>query len=71
MERGVFKKAYSLAERLEACEELGYMFDYGGTDTALNKYVSILVRYDNEFKNKLRELITETQKRLQKEFDEL
>lgn len=30
MERQVFKKAYCLAETLDVCVNLLYMFDYGG-----------------------------------------
>lgn len=71
MERVVFEKAYYLAESLEVCVNLVYMFDNGGPHEALGRNVSILVKNDKEFKDKLRGLIKDTQKRLQKEFDEL
>lgn len=66
-----FKKAYCLAESLDACDNAKYVLGYGGTKESVDKLVSILAKNDNEFKNKLRGLIEETQKRLQKEFDEL
>lgn len=71
MERVVFKKAYYLAESLDVCVNLVYMFDNGGLHEALDRNVSILVKNDKEFRDKLRGLIKDTQKRLQKEFDEL
>ena len=43
----------------------------GGLKDSVDKFVGTLVRNDKEFKEKLRDLIEETQKRLQKEFDEL
>lgn len=71
MERVVFKKAYCLAESLDVCVNLVYMFDHGGMNEVLDRHVSILVRNDKEFSKKLRDLLKDTQKRLQKEFDEL
>ena len=47
------------------------MFDNGEPHEALDRNVSILVKNDKEFRDKLRGLIKDTQKRLQKEFDEL
>lgn len=71
MEIEFFKKAYSLAENLDTCDNAKYILDYGGSKDSIDKFIGILVRNDKEFKNKLRGLIEETQKRLQKEFDEL
>lgn len=67
----IFKKAYCLAESLNTCDNAKYVLDYGGLKDSVDKFVSILAKNDKEFKNKLRGLIEETQKRLQKEFDEL
>lgn len=71
MEKETFNKAYYLAESLDACEDANYLFENGGLKETLGKSVSILAKNDEEFKGKLCELITETEKRLQKEFDEL
>lgn len=71
MEVELFKKAYCLAESLDTCDNAKYVLDYGGSKDSVDKFVGTLVRNDKEFKEKLRDLIEETQKRLQKEFDEL
>ncbi len=71
MEVETFNKAYYLAESLDACDNAKYVLDYGGTKESVDKLVGIIIRNDKEFKKKLRDLIEETQKRLQKEFDEL
>lgn len=71
MEVEFFKKAYCLAESLDTCDNAKYVLDYGGLKDSVDKFVGTLVRNDKEFKEKLRDLIEETQKRLQKEFDEL
>lgn len=71
MEVGLFKKAYCLAESLDTCDNAKYILDYGGSKDSIDKFIGTLVRNDKEFKEKLRDLIEETQKRLQKEFDEL
>ncbi|WP_418850797.1 hypothetical protein [Prevotella sp.] len=71
MEVDIFKKAYCLAESLDTCDNAKYVLDYGGSKDSVDKFVSILAKNDKEFKNKLRGLIAETRKRLQKEFDEL
>lgn len=71
MEVDIFKKAYCLAESLDTCDNAKYILDYGGSKDSVDKFVSILAKNDKEFKNKLRGLIEETRKRLQKEFDEL
>lgn len=71
MEVDIFKKAYCLAESLDTCDNAKYVLDYGGSKDSVDKFVSILAKNDKEFMNKLRGLIEETRKRLQKEFDEL
>lgn len=71
MEVEIFKKAYYLAESLDTCDNAKYVLDYGESKDSVDKFVSILAKNDKEFKNKLRGLIVETEKRLQKEFDEL
>lgn len=71
MEIETFEKAYCLAESLDTCVNAKYVLDYGGSKDSVDKFVSILAKNDKEFKNKLRGLIEETRKRLQKEFDEL
>lgn len=71
MEVEIFNKAYCLAESLDACDNAKYVLDYGGTKESIDKLVSILAKNDKEFKNKLRGLIEETQKRLQEEFNKL
>lgn len=71
MEVDIFRKAYCLAESLDTCDNAKYVLDYGGSKDSVDKFVSILAKNDKEFKNKLRGLIEETRKRLQKEFDEL
>ena len=71
MEVELFKKAYCLAESLDTCDKAKYVLDNGGLKDSVDKFVGTLVRNDKEFKEKLRDLIEETQKRLQKEFDEL
>lgn len=60
-----------MAESLDTCDNAKYVLDYGGLKDSVDKFVGTLVRNDKEFKEKLRDLIEETQKRLQKEFDEL
>lgn len=71
MEVEFFKKAYCLAESLDICDNAKYVLDNGGSKDSIDKFIGTLVRNDKEFKEKLRDLIEETQKRLQKEFDEL
>ena len=71
MERETFDKAGSLTESLNACEIADYILDKGGLRESVDRYVSIIAMNDKVFKDKLRGLIKETQKRLQKEFDEL
>lgn len=71
MEVETFNKAYCLAESLDACDNAKYVLDYGGSKDSVDKFVGTLVRNDKEFKEELRVLIEKTQKRLQKEFDEL
>ncbi len=71
MERETFDKAGSLTESLNACEIADYILDKGGLRESVDRYVTIIAWNDKVFKDKLRGLITETQKRLQKEFDEL
>lgn len=71
MEKETFKKAYCLAESLDACDNAKYVCDYGGMKESVGKLVSILAKNDEEFKGKLCELIAETERRLQKEFNEL
>ena len=66
-----FFKAFCLSESLNACDNVKYVLDNGGLKDSVDKFVGTLVRNDKEFKEKLRDLIEETQKRLQKEFDEL
>ncbi len=71
MDREIFDKASSLAESLNACEIADYILDKGGLRESVDRFVSFIAKNDKVFKDKLRELIIETQKRLQKEFDEL
>lgn len=71
MEVELFKKACCLAESLDTCDNAKYILDYGESKDSVDKFVGALVRNDKEFKEKLRDLIEETQKRLQKEFDKL
>ena len=71
MEKEAFKKAYRLAENIDACNNALYILACGGPKEAIDKNVGIIAKNDKEFKEKLRGLIEETQKRLQKEFDEL
>ncbi len=71
MERETFDKASSLIENLNACEIADYILDKGGLRESVDRFVSIIAMNDKVFKDKLRGLIKETQKRLQKEFDEL
>lgn len=71
MERETFDKASSLTESLNACEITDYILDKGGLRESVDRFVSIIAKNDKVFKDKLRGLIKETQKRLQKEFDEL
>lgn len=71
MEKETFKKAYCLAESLDACNNAKFVCDYGGMKELVGKLVSILAKNDEEFKGKLCELIAETERRLQKEFNEL
>ena len=66
-----FKKSCCLAESLDTCVNVKYVLDNGGLKDSVDKFVGTLVRNDKEFKEKLRDLIEKTQKRLQKEFDEL
>ena len=60
-----------MAESLDTCVNVKYVLDNGELKDSVDKFVGTLVRNDKEFKEKLRDLIEETQKRLQKEFDEL
>ena len=60
-----------MAESLDTCVNVKYVLDNGELKDSVDKFVGTLVRNDKEFKEILRDLIEETQKRLQKEFDEL
>ena len=48
-----------------------YLFISGGPKESALKGIELLVEHDMEFRHKLIDLLTETQKRLLKEFDEL
>lgn len=71
MDREIFDKASCLTESLDACEIADYILDKGGLRESVDRFVSIIAKNDKVFKDKLRKLIIETQKRLQKELDEL
>lgn len=71
MKEEVYHKAIIKSRCIEACNETNYLFISGTSNGVGYKGIEFLVGHDMEFRNKLIDLLTETQKRLQKEFDEL
>lgn len=62
----VYQKAITKSKCIDACKGAN-----GGPKELALKGIELLLEHDREFKNKLFGLLVETQKRLQKEFDEL
>ena len=71
MKEEIYHKAIVKSRCIEACNETNYLFISGANNEVSYKGIEFLVGHDMEFRNKLIDLLTETQKRLQKEFDEL
>lgn len=71
MEVGVYQRATFKSKCIDACNDTNYLFISGASNEVGYKGIEFLVEHDMEFRNKLIDLLTETQKRLQKEFDEL
>ena len=71
MKEEVYQKAIIKSRCIEACNDTNYLFISGASNEVGYKGIEFLVGHDMEFRNKLIDLLTETQKRLQKEFDEL
>ena len=67
----VYQKAIIKSRCIDACKSTNYLFINGGPKDVALKSIDLLLELDREFKNKLLDLLVETQKRLQKEFDEL
>ena len=71
MKKEVYQNAILKSRCIEACNDTNYLFVSGASNEVGYKGIGFLVEHDMEFRNKLIDLLTETQKRLQKEFDEL
>lgn len=67
----VYQKAIIKSRCIDACKNTNYLFISGGPKEGAFKSIDLLLELDREFKNKLLDLLVETEKRLQKEFDEL
>lgn len=67
----VYQKAIIKSRCIDACKSTNYLFISGGPKVSALKGIELLVGHDMEFRHKLIDLLTETQKRLLKEFDEL
>lgn len=66
MKEEVYQKAITKSRCIDACKSAN-----GGPKELALKSIELLLELDREFKNKLHNLLLETEKRLQKEFDEL
>ena len=66
MKEEVYQKAITKSRCIDACKSAK-----GGPKELALKSIELLLELDREFKNKLHNLLLETEKRLQKEFDEL
>ncbi len=71
MKEEVYQKAITKSRCIDACKSTNYLFISGEPKDVALKGIDLLLELDREFKNKLLDLLVETQKRLQKEFDEL
>lgn len=67
----VYQKAIIKSRCIDACKNTTSLFVSGGSNEAAYKSIDLLIELDKEFSHKLMNLFVETQKRLQKEFDEL
>lgn len=71
MKEEVYQKATIKSMCIDACKNTTSLFVSGGSNEAAYKSIDLLIELDKEFSHKLLALLTETQRRLQKEFDEL
>lgn len=71
MKEEVYQKAIIKSRCINACKNTTSLFITGGPKEMALKGIELLVEHDREFGHKLYDLLAETQKRLQKEFDEL
>lgn len=67
----VYQKAIIKSRCIDACKSTTSLFITGASNEGALKSIDLLLELDREFKNKLLDLLVETEKRLQKEFDEL
>jgi hypothetical protein len=67
----VYQKAIIKSRCIDACKSTTSLFITGASNEVAYKGIDLLLELDGEFKNKLLDLLVETEKRLQKEFDEL
>lgn len=71
MKEEVYQNAILKSRCIDACKSTNYLFVSGASNEVGYKGIEFLVEHDMEFRNKLIDLLRETRKRLQKEFDEL
>lgn len=71
MKEEVYHNAIIKMRCIDACKSADYLFISGASNEVAYKGINILVECDYEFRYKLLDLLTETKKRLKKEFDEL
>ena len=71
MEVGVYQRATFKSKCIDACESTNSIFIMDASHEAACKGIEILVENDIVFRQELIDLLRETRKRLQKEFDEL
>lgn len=67
----VYQKAIIKSRCIDACKSTTSLFIIGTPNEVAYKGIGLLIEHDREFHNKLHDLLMETEKRLQKEFDEL
>lgn len=71
MEKEVYQKAIIKSRCIDACKSTTSLFISGASHEVAYKGIEILVENDIVFRQELIDLLRETRKRLQKEFDEL
>lgn len=71
MTEEVYQKATIKSMCIDACKNTTSLFVSGESNEAAYKGIDFLVENDIVFRRKLIDLLMETRKRLQKEFDEL
>lgn len=71
MKKELYQKAIIKSRCIDACKSTTSLFILGASHEVAYNGIDLLLELDRDFKNKLLDLLVETEKRLQKEFDEL